>query len=855
MNKQELASRIWESANAMRSKIEAHEYKDYILGLIFYKFLSENVENELKSNNVDESEIQEILQENNRDVVENHQNNFGYFISYENLFSTWIKKGIDFDISNVRDALSAFDRLIANNTKHVFNNIFNTLQTGLSKLGENPSSQTKVIKRLIEVINDIPMDGKQGYDILGFVYEYLISMFAATAGKKAGEFYTPHEVSLVMSEIVANHLKHEKEIKIYDPTSGSGSLLINIGQSIEKYLKDKDQIKYYAQELKENTYSLTRMNLVMRGIKPHNIIARNGDTLKDDWPYFDESDKEGTYDPLYVDAVVSNPPYSQVWEPKEDKRYSGFGLAPKSKADYAFLLHDLFHLKPNGIMTIVLPHGVLFRGNEEGVIRKNLIEENHIEAVIGLPENIFFGTSIPTIIMVVRKKRSEDDILFVDASKGFIKVDKDNKLRASDIKKIVDTVVNKKTINKYSRLVSKEEIRQNDYNLNIPRYVDSSPKKEVHDLYASIFGGIPKIELDVFNDYWNTFESLKSDLFDELNSDYLSLKNQEIEEVIFSNTDVKTFIEKYKNTFTNLRKFLAEKLITDWQKLNIWQLEEEIVAKIFAELKSFTLFDEYEAYQIFNDMWVKIIPDLETLKIEGNKAINKIDANMVIRKKDGKNIEVADGHTGRILPFKVVQKIKLKSQMEEFEVIQNRLDEISAIYKQTIEDFTEDEKDELKGIFNEDKGVFKAAELQKIVKKYGKQQFDEDSIEFKLSNISNLINEEKKLKMDFKTKNYELNTNTREIIENLSLEEANELLLAKWVDPLLEALYEIPNLLLEDFTANILKISKKYEQTYISLEQQIAETENNLSEMIEELEANDFDKKALLELQKIFKHG
>lgn len=320
------------------------------------------------------------------------------------------------------------------------------------------------------------MDGKQGYDVLGFIYEYLISMFAANAGKKAGEFYTPHEVSLLMSEIVASHLQGKNEIKIYDPTSGSGSLLINIGKSVSKYMADANNVKYYAQELKENTYNLTRMNLVMRGIKPDNIVTRNGDTLEEDWPYFDDADPINSYDPLYVDAVVSNPPYSQAWDPtnKEgDARYARFGLAPKGKADYAFLLHDLYHIKPDGIMTIVLPHGVLFRGGEEGTIRKNLIENNHIDAIIGLPANIFFGTGIPTIIMVLRQKREREDVLIIDASKGYTKEGKNNKLRASDIKRIADTFVKRESIPKFSRTVSREEIRANDYNLNIPRYVDS----------------------------------------------------------------------------------------------------------------------------------------------------------------------------------------------------------------------------------------------------------------------------------------------------------------------------------------------------------------------------------------------
>ncbi|GAB1483185.1 hypothetical protein MASR2M78_20010 [Treponema sp.] len=284
MNKQQLAAKIWESANQMRSKIEANEYKDYILGFIFYKYLSDNELRFAKKEGLSDKDIK-VLSESDTQTTDYFKSNIGYFIAYKDLFSTWIAKGNEFDVSNVRDALSAFSRLINAAHKKVFDGIFDTLQTGLSKLGESSAAQTKAISALLQLIKDIPMDGKQDYDVLGFIYEYLISMFAANAGKKAGEFYTPHEVSLLMSEIVAHHLKNKKEIKIYDPTSGSGSLLINIGQSVSRHMNDDKGIKYYAQELKQNTYNLTRMNLVMRNIIVDNIVTRNGDTLEDDWPY------------------------------------------------------------------------------------------------------------------------------------------------------------------------------------------------------------------------------------------------------------------------------------------------------------------------------------------------------------------------------------------------------------------------------------------------------------------------------------------------------------------------------------------------------------------------------------------
>ena len=421
--------------------------------------------------------------------------NLGYFISYNNLFTTWINLEIDFSIENVTVALRAFERFVSNAYKKVFSGIFSTLSVRITDLGSTDPERTKNAREIIKLVKSIPTDSREDYDVLGFIYEYLLKNFAANAGK-AGEFYTPHEASVIMAEIIAYELRNKKTISIYDPTSGSGSLLINIGQAVSSYLGDKNKIKYYAQELIAETYNITRMNLVMRDILPGNIVARKGDTLAKDWPYFDEGDPDSTYDYLSVDACCSNPPYSQPWEPREDQRFSGYGLAPKSKADYAFLLHNLYHLNSGGIMTIVLPRGVLFRGGEERTIREQLVKKHHIDTIIGLPSNLFYGTSIPTIIMVLKKERINDDILFVDASKGFMKEGNKNKLRQRDIRKIVDTVISRKNIEHYSRLVSFDIIKQNDFNLNIPRYVDSSIEEVQHDIYALMLGGIPNSEIN-----------------------------------------------------------------------------------------------------------------------------------------------------------------------------------------------------------------------------------------------------------------------------------------------------------------------------------------------------------------------
>lgn len=609
MNKQQLAAKIWESANKLRSKIEANEYKDYILGFIFYKFLSDKEEQLLRNDGWEADDMAELTEEDEHSV-EYCRNQLGYFIAYDNLFSTWLKKGKAFDVSDVTDALSAFNRLIAPKHRKVYEKIFDTLDTGLSKLGDTSGARTKAISNLLQLIKDIPMDGREDYDVLGFIYEYLISNFAANAGKKAGEFYTPHEVSVLMSEIIADHLKDRDKIEIYDPTSGSGSLLINIGQSAAKRMGSRDNIKYYAQELKENTYNLTRMNLVMRGILPDNIVTRNGDTLEEDWPFFDENHE---YTPLYVDAVVSNPPYSQHWEPTEEKkhdpRYANYGIAPKSKADYAFLLHDLYHLKPDGIMTIVLPHGVLFRGGEEGEIRKNLVENNNIDAIIGLPANIFFGTGIPTIIMVLKQKRENTDVLIVDASKHFEKVGKNNVLKASDIKRIVDTVVERRTVDKFSRVVEREEIRENEYNLNIPRYVDSSEAIESWDIHASIAGGIPDSEIEMLRDYWVVFPELRKDLFISDSTPYskLTVKEEEIADFIICHNDVQRYTELFNKNFSMFRNYLITELISKLKENNISVTEEEISNEIFHGLENVPLIDRYEAYQILDDVWTDIV--------------------------------------------------------------------------------------------------------------------------------------------------------------------------------------------------------------------------------------------------------
>ena len=852
MNKQELAATIWKSANDMRSKIDANEYKDYILGFIFYKFLSDKELEGLKADGWDDESLKEYLVETNEDLLLTCKKRYGYFISYNDLFSTWLKKGTDFDASDVTTALSAFERNINEKHKKVFEKIFDTLNTGLSKLGDTAGTRTKAISSLINLINPIPMDDKQGYDVLGYIYEYLISNFAANAGKKAGEFYTPHEVSLMMSQIVANHLKDRDTIQIYDPTSGSGSLLINIGQSVSKYLKDKNKIKYYAQELKENTYSLTRMNLVMRGILPENIIARCGDTLADDWPYFDEKNKESSYETLYVDAVVSNPPYSQKWDPHEDSRFDGYGIAPKSKADYAFLLHDLYHLQPDGIMTIVLPHGVLFRGGEEGEIRKNLIENDNIDTIIGLPSNIFFGTGIPTIVMVLKKKRTNNDVLIIDASKGFVKEGKNNKLRECDIKKIVDTVVNRVTIDKYSKVVSKDEIRSNDYNLNIPRYVDSSEKAESYDIYATMFGGIPNSEIDELDSYWNAFPSLKSELFTSVGTNFSKLAVEDVKSTITNNKDVEKFDNDYKDKFNDFGTYLNDLLVKGYETVNVNNADEIIASNIFDRLPNISLIDKYQAYQLLADDWNTISTDLEIIQTEGISSVNKVDPVMVIKKKDGKDTEVQDGWKGHVIPFDLVQDELLSTDKENISSKAERINQITSLYTEKLENLSEDEKQEIDACINEEGDAFINAEVKKLAKALKKEKNAQYSVaEMTVLAVYDLIEEEKKLNKEVKSLTNQLSENTNKTIETLPIDKALELISIKWINPLTNKINELPKSIIDSLTKKVVALSKKYESTLIDIDDEIKEAESTLSNMIDDLTGSEDDLKGLNELKKL----
>ena len=477
-----LEQQLWNIANALRGKMDADEFRDYILGFIFYKYLSEKIvdyANELlEPDNITYFDVLNYEEKDGilEDIKEASVEKLGYFLRPDELFSYIAKKGNEDSNNFILDDLTKILRSIETSTMGTeseddFIHLFEDLDLTSTKLGRTVEQRNSLISKVLSHLDKVNFELKNhDRDVLGDAYEYLIGQFAAGAGKKAGEFYTPQEVSKILAKIVT--VGKERLKSVYDPTCGSGSLLLRVAKEV------KDVSNFYGQELNRTTYNLARMNMIMHDIHYRKFDIKQEDTLENP-----------QHINMKFEAIVANPPFSANWSANNlflnDDRFSQYGkLAPSSKADFAFVTHMIHHLDDNGTMAVVLPHGVLFRGASEGHIRKYLIENrNYLDAVIGLPSNIFYGTSIPTCILVFKKCRvHSDNILFIDASKDFEKAKNQNFLREQDIQKIIDTYKNRKQIEKYSYLASLQEIKENDYNLNIPRYVDTFVEEEIIDL-------------------------------------------------------------------------------------------------------------------------------------------------------------------------------------------------------------------------------------------------------------------------------------------------------------------------------------------------------------------------------------
>ena len=481
-NSKDLISVLWSGADILRSKMDANEYKDYLLGIVFYKYLSDSFLIKVYDMICDdkpeslkealEAYKEELKGEYAEDLVKEMRDECHYVIEPE-LTYTYFADAARNNAFNREQLQKAFNNI--EQSDPIFADLFTDIDLYSNRLGTGDQKQSDTVANLIKEIDKADLLNSDA-EILGNAYEYLIGQFASETGKKAGEFYTPQAVSKILTRIAIAGQEEKRGLSVYDPCMGSGSLLLNA----KKYSEQPQYIKYYGQELNTSTYNLARMNMFLHGIVAENQKLRNGDTLDGDWPTDEETD---------FNMVLMNPPYSAKWSAAsgflQDERFSEYGvLAPKSKADYAFLLHGLYHLKNNGTMAIVLPHGVLFRGAAEGKIREKLLRAGNIYAVIGLPANLFYNTSIPTCIIVLKKHRDGRDVLFIDASKKFNKGKKQNEMLDEHIDEVVKLYTKRETVEKEVFLASFEDIEKNDFNLNIPRYVDTFEEEEPIDLNA-----------------------------------------------------------------------------------------------------------------------------------------------------------------------------------------------------------------------------------------------------------------------------------------------------------------------------------------------------------------------------------
>lgn len=480
-NSKSLSQVLWNSADVLRSTMDANDYKEYLLGLVFYKYLSDRMlmracdllEVEVKNLDQAQEEYKKAYYDSDisEDLLYELQHGMSYSMKPELTYQALVQSihNHTFQLSDLAQGLRDIEQ-----SSEIFENLFDDIDLYSRKLGPNPQKQNETISEVMVKISEMNLAGEQDSDILGDAYEYLIGQFASDSGKKAGEFYTPQSVSKLMTQITMLGREDKRGFSVYDATMGSGSLLLNA----QKFSKEPRSVRYFGQELNTSTYNLARMNMFLHNVPVENQNLHNGDTLDEDWP---------TEEPTNFDAVLMNPPYSAKWSSAqgflEDPRFAPYGaLPPKSRADFAFLIHGLYHLKTDGTMAIVLPHGVLFRGGREAQIRKVLLDNGNIDTIIGLPADLFYNTSIPTTILILKKGRTTRDVLFIDASEEFDRVKTQNILNDEHIKKIIETYKNREFVDKYAYLASYDEIVENDYNLNIPRYVDTFEEEEPIDV-------------------------------------------------------------------------------------------------------------------------------------------------------------------------------------------------------------------------------------------------------------------------------------------------------------------------------------------------------------------------------------
>ena len=850
----EIKRRLWDGANELRGSMDASRYKDYMLGLMFYKFLSDKTLETFKSN-LDLSglsdvelikEYEKARNEYGEELDRTLQSILGYYVAPEFLYQTWIddiSKG-DFEVQKVIDSLNNFEKTVAtsgdtNDFKGLFSS--STLDLSDTALGSNLNERSKNIKALILLFSDLNMVALQKGDVLGDAYEYLIGQFAMESGKKAGEFYTPRQVSEVMAQIVA---KSTSIKSIYDPAVGSGSLLLTVGKHMS--IDDQKNLNYYGQEKNTATYNLTRMNLLLHGVRPDKMTIKNGDTLTQDWPEDPERPNEG----VLFDSVVMNPPYSaKNWNKAglkvSDPRFEIAGtLPPDSKGDFAFLLHGLFHLGPNGTMAIVLPHGVLFRGSSEGEIRKRLLEKNYIDTIIGLPSNLFTNTGIPVVVIILKKNRIIDEpVLIIDASSGFTKMGKQNVLREKDIAKIVDTYVDRRKEEGYSHLAYRDEIVQNEYNMNIPRYVARKDEEIPHDVDAHLFGGIPQKNIDDLRVLQSLVPEVLHNAIETVREGYVELIKDidTITDEVLSNQKILCYEKEIENQIGNyIDKYW--RILRDLDKnIDISNLMQQMLAEIKEVLSSHDYIDVYNGYQIIAEIWKNALThDAELVSLSGFYVACKTrEPNMVTKGSGSSKREEQDGWIGSVIPNVLISKHLYKQQLERIEDSKSQIQNIEGELTELIEAAKSEETEENSVLFDvlrkdeddEPLDSFENKSVKLEIKKY-----DKGTPEYNmLKKVDTLLNDKSELGKTVKRLEKEVNIAVQERILKLTDNEINELVFEKWFGNTIEAVKELARTPLIEELKLLKTLHTRYADTLSSIDEESKSLEEELNRLLNDL--------------------
>lgn len=846
---EEIKRRLWDGANELRGSMDASRYKDYMLGLMFYKFLSDKTLETFKVTSglgqMTESELVEEYTKAKAEYGEQLdkmiQNVLGYYVSPEYLYQTWLKdiNSGDFEVQKVTDSLNNFERTIAvSGDSDDFKGLFSssTLDLTDTALGSNLNERSKNVKALILLFADLNMVALQKGDVLGDAYEYLIGQFAMESGKKAGEFYTPRQVSEVMAQIAA---KTSSIKSIYDPTVGSGSLLLTVKKHLDEDVQKN--LSYYGQEKNTATYNLTRMNLLLHGVRPEKMTIKNGDTLSQDWPEDPECPNEG----VQFDAVVMNPPYSaKNWNKAglkvSDPRFEVAGvLPPDSKGDFAFLLHGLFHLGQNGTMAIVLPHGVLFRGSAEGEIRERLLEKNYIDTIIGLPNNLFTNTGIPVVVIILKKNRKiGEPVLIIDASHSFIKVGKQNVLQEKDIAKIVDTYVERREEEGYSHLATREEILGNQYNMNIPRYIKALDEEIPQDVDAHLLGGIPQKNIDDLKILQSTVSNILGQSLKEIRDGYVELVKpvEEISDDVLSDAQVvakskeieskaKAYIDKYWDILRNVDN-----------SSSLTHLMDEMLVKIKETLSEFKYIDVYDGYQIVAEIWKNALThDMEIIALSDFYTAGRTrEPNMVTKGTGNKKREEQDGWVGSIVPNELIAKHLYSDELEEIESKNIRIQEIENELSDLVEATKVEDSDQanaLGAILNEAGEAFENKSVKAELKKASK-----GTVEYNLlKKVEKLFADKSALSKAVKADEKALKEAVQERILTLTNEEIDNLMHQKWFGNTVEAMVGLVEIPLKKELSTLQMLHNRYADTLSAIDEESRSLESAFEALMSEL--------------------